>query len=130
MHLYFAQDIGNRHVSLLHGLGGSGKTQIALKFLHETQSDRWGLSLSMFIYSNIKVLAGSQMSFSLMPVQQTHSELGLKILPSHSPLEVIMRMPYTGCLLVTRSGYSYSTMQMIPNSICSISFLKAPMATS
>ncbi|KAJ7230940.1 hypothetical protein C8J57DRAFT_1582492 [Mycena rebaudengoi] len=41
MHLYFAQDIGNRHVSLLHGLGGSGKTQIALKFLHETQSDRF-----------------------------------------------------------------------------------------
>ncbi|KAJ7244023.1 hypothetical protein C8J57DRAFT_1725814 [Mycena rebaudengoi] len=41
MHLYFAQDIGNRHVSLLHGLGGSGKTQIALRFLHETQSDRF-----------------------------------------------------------------------------------------
>ncbi|KAJ7262958.1 hypothetical protein C8J57DRAFT_1719186 [Mycena rebaudengoi] len=96
MHLYFAQDIGNRHVFLLHGLGGSGKTQIALKFLHETQSDRWGLSLSMFIYSNVKVLAGSQMSFSLMPAQQTHSGLGLKILPSHSPLEVIMRMPYAG----------------------------------
>ncbi|KAJ7244007.1 hypothetical protein C8J57DRAFT_1476969 [Mycena rebaudengoi] len=41
MHLYFAQDIGNRHVSLLYGLGGSGKTQIALKFRHETQSDRF-----------------------------------------------------------------------------------------
>ncbi|KAJ7211807.1 hypothetical protein C8J57DRAFT_1200221 [Mycena rebaudengoi] len=41
MHLYFAQDIGNRHVSLLYGLGGSGKTQIALKFWHETQSDRF-----------------------------------------------------------------------------------------
>ncbi|KAJ7258260.1 hypothetical protein C8J57DRAFT_1472405 [Mycena rebaudengoi] len=41
MHLYFAQDIGNRHVSLLHGLGGSGKTQIALKFLHETQNNRF-----------------------------------------------------------------------------------------
>ncbi|KAJ7278926.1 hypothetical protein C8J57DRAFT_1465179 [Mycena rebaudengoi] len=41
MHHYFAQDVGIRHVSLLHGLGGSGKTQIALKFLHETQSDRF-----------------------------------------------------------------------------------------
>ncbi|KAJ7230937.1 hypothetical protein C8J57DRAFT_1147218 [Mycena rebaudengoi] len=41
MHHYFGQDIGSRHVSLLHGLGGSGKTQIALKFLHETQSDRF-----------------------------------------------------------------------------------------
>ncbi|KAJ7260254.1 hypothetical protein C8J57DRAFT_1471845 [Mycena rebaudengoi] len=41
MHEYFAQDIGNRHVCLLHGLGGSGETQIALKFLHETPSDRF-----------------------------------------------------------------------------------------
>ncbi|KAJ7260180.1 hypothetical protein C8J57DRAFT_1072445 [Mycena rebaudengoi] len=41
MHQYFAQDIGKRHVCLLHGLGGSGKTQIALKFLDESQSDRF-----------------------------------------------------------------------------------------
>ncbi|KAJ7254294.1 P-loop containing nucleoside triphosphate hydrolase protein, partial [Mycena rebaudengoi] len=38
---YFAQDIGNKHVCLLYGLGGSGKTQIALQFLHETQSNRF-----------------------------------------------------------------------------------------
>jgi hypothetical protein len=30
---YFSKDIGKRHVYVLHGLGGSGKTQIALKFL-------------------------------------------------------------------------------------------------
>ncbi|KAJ7839930.1 FabD/lysophospholipase-like protein [Mycena olivaceomarginata] len=30
---YFSKDIGRRHVYVLHGLGGSGKTQIALKFL-------------------------------------------------------------------------------------------------
>ncbi|KAJ7231952.1 hypothetical protein C8J57DRAFT_1480776 [Mycena rebaudengoi] len=41
MHHYFAQDVGNRHVCLLYGLGGSGKTQIALKFLDETSSDRF-----------------------------------------------------------------------------------------
>ncbi|KAJ7244014.1 hypothetical protein C8J57DRAFT_1725813 [Mycena rebaudengoi] len=41
MHHYFGQDIGIRHVSLLHGLGGSGKTQIALKFLHETPNNRF-----------------------------------------------------------------------------------------
>ncbi|KAJ7260272.1 hypothetical protein C8J57DRAFT_1638054 [Mycena rebaudengoi] len=41
MHQYFAEDVGNRHVCLLHGLGGSGKTQIALKFLNETQSNRF-----------------------------------------------------------------------------------------
>ncbi|KAJ7857860.1 hypothetical protein B0H13DRAFT_2574107 [Mycena leptocephala] len=30
---YFSKDIGERHTYVLHGLGGSGKTQIALKFL-------------------------------------------------------------------------------------------------
>ncbi|KAJ7309207.1 FabD lysophospholipase-like protein, partial [Mycena albidolilacea] len=29
----FSKDIGKRHIYVLHGLGGSGKTQIALKFL-------------------------------------------------------------------------------------------------
>jgi hypothetical protein len=40
MHQYFTKDIGQRHVCLLHGLGGSGKTQIALKFLAETDNAR------------------------------------------------------------------------------------------
>ncbi|KAJ7819623.1 hypothetical protein B0H14DRAFT_2372438 [Mycena olivaceomarginata] len=30
---YFSTDPGQRHTYVLHGLGGSGKTQIALKFL-------------------------------------------------------------------------------------------------
>ncbi|KAJ7888025.1 hypothetical protein B0H13DRAFT_1888574 [Mycena leptocephala] len=30
---YFSKDIGERHIYVLHGLGGSGKTEIALKFL-------------------------------------------------------------------------------------------------
>ncbi|KAJ7367477.1 hypothetical protein DFH08DRAFT_927988 [Mycena albidolilacea] len=30
---YFSKDIGTRHIYVLHGLGGSGKTQISLKFL-------------------------------------------------------------------------------------------------
>ncbi|KAJ7878262.1 FabD lysophospholipase-like protein, partial [Mycena leptocephala] len=33
---YFSKDIGERHIYVLHGLGGSGKTQIALKFLEMT----------------------------------------------------------------------------------------------
>jgi tRNA A37 threonylcarbamoyladenosine biosynthesis protein TsaE len=40
LHAYFSQDIGKRHVSLLHGLGGAGKTQICLKFLDETDKSR------------------------------------------------------------------------------------------
>ncbi|KAJ7282309.1 P-loop containing nucleoside triphosphate hydrolase protein [Mycena rebaudengoi] len=41
MHRYFSQDFGQRHVFLLHGLGGSGKTQIALRFLEETDTSRF-----------------------------------------------------------------------------------------
>ncbi|KAJ7878248.1 hypothetical protein B0H13DRAFT_2545696 [Mycena leptocephala] len=33
---YFSRDIGERHTYVLHGLGGSGKTEIALKFLDMT----------------------------------------------------------------------------------------------
>jgi hypothetical protein len=40
MHEYFSRDIGKRHISLLHGLGGSGKTQIALKFIDESVNSR------------------------------------------------------------------------------------------
>ncbi|KAJ7764178.1 hypothetical protein DFH07DRAFT_812156 [Mycena maculata] len=33
MEEYFNQDLGNQHIFLLYGLGGAGKTQIALKFI-------------------------------------------------------------------------------------------------
>ncbi|KAJ7823128.1 P-loop containing nucleoside triphosphate hydrolase protein [Mycena olivaceomarginata] len=35
MHQYFAQDTGKQHIYVLYGLGGAGKTQIALKFIEE-----------------------------------------------------------------------------------------------
>ncbi|KAJ6543183.1 hypothetical protein B0H10DRAFT_2181414 [Mycena sp. CBHHK59/15] len=41
MHDYFTWDVGKRHICLLHGLGGSGKTQIALKFLDESTASRF-----------------------------------------------------------------------------------------
>ncbi|KAJ7280093.1 hypothetical protein C8J57DRAFT_1712128 [Mycena rebaudengoi] len=41
MHAYFSQDIGERHVCLLYGLGGAGKTQICLKFLTESEKSRF-----------------------------------------------------------------------------------------
>ncbi|KAJ7727621.1 P-loop containing nucleoside triphosphate hydrolase protein [Mycena metata] len=33
---YFAQDIDTQHIYVLHGLGGAGKTQIALKFIQQS----------------------------------------------------------------------------------------------
>ncbi|KAJ7657075.1 P-loop containing nucleoside triphosphate hydrolase protein [Mycena rosella] len=38
MHQFFEQDLGKQHVFLLHGLGGAGKTQTALKFIQESSS--------------------------------------------------------------------------------------------
>ncbi|KAJ6521296.1 P-loop containing nucleoside triphosphate hydrolase protein [Mycena vulgaris] len=35
MHQFFSQDLDNQHIFLLYGLGGAGKTQIALKFIEE-----------------------------------------------------------------------------------------------
>ncbi|KAJ7120145.1 P-loop containing nucleoside triphosphate hydrolase protein [Mycena epipterygia] len=39
MHQYFMQTTGKQDIFLLHGLGGSGKTQIALKFIAESTSN-------------------------------------------------------------------------------------------
>ncbi|KAJ7743402.1 hypothetical protein B0H16DRAFT_1011417 [Mycena metata] len=37
MHHFFS-NTGRQHIYVLHGLGGAGKTQIALKFIHESSS--------------------------------------------------------------------------------------------
>ncbi|KAJ7850237.1 hypothetical protein B0H13DRAFT_54989 [Mycena leptocephala] len=37
MNQFFAQDIGKQHIYVLHGLGGAGKTQIALRFIDLSQ---------------------------------------------------------------------------------------------
>jgi hypothetical protein len=38
MHDFFEQDLDKQKIYLLHGLGGSGKTQIALKFIQKSAS--------------------------------------------------------------------------------------------
>ncbi|KAJ7657078.1 P-loop containing nucleoside triphosphate hydrolase protein [Mycena rosella] len=38
MHQFFEQDQGKQHIFLLHGLGGAGKTQTALRFIEESSS--------------------------------------------------------------------------------------------
>lgn len=37
MHRYFSDNIGERHIYVLYGLGGSGKSQIAYKFVGDCQ---------------------------------------------------------------------------------------------
>jgi hypothetical protein len=36
---YFSTDLGKRHIFVLHGLGGIGKSQIVLKFIQTCQAD-------------------------------------------------------------------------------------------
>ncbi|KAJ7895444.1 P-loop containing nucleoside triphosphate hydrolase protein [Mycena leptocephala] len=38
MHHFFNSNLGIQHIYVLHGLGGAGKTQIALKFINEQSS--------------------------------------------------------------------------------------------
>ncbi len=48
MHRYFDSDSKLQHVFVLYGLGGSGKSQIAFKFLQESQDDnRYGGSMNI-----------------------------------------------------------------------------------
>jgi hypothetical protein len=37
MHAYFSSDIGKRHIFVLYGLGGVGKSEISRKFIEECQ---------------------------------------------------------------------------------------------
>ena len=39
MRAYFSDNVGRRHVFVLHGLGGAGKSQISFKFVEECQVD-------------------------------------------------------------------------------------------
>jgi hypothetical protein len=38
MHGFFTSNMKIQHIYVLHGLGGAGKTQIALKFINESSS--------------------------------------------------------------------------------------------
>ena len=41
MHQYFNSGYKSQHVFVLHGLGGSGKSQLAFKFLDDAQINQW-----------------------------------------------------------------------------------------
>src|SRR5271170_5350971 len=72
MHIYFSENLGRRHVFVLHGLGGAGKSQIAFQFVEECRLDaetnRYAPSLRrmLAIESVHSAYLGSQKYFSLM----------------------------------------------------------------
>ncbi|KAJ7815459.1 hypothetical protein B0H13DRAFT_2293374 [Mycena leptocephala] len=65
MHAYFTQNIGHRHVSVLYGLGGAGKTQTGLKFVEE--SSRLGRFSTVF-FIDTSTLGTLKLSFQGLAV--------------------------------------------------------------
>jgi hypothetical protein len=53
MHEYFSTDIGKRHIFVLHGLGGVGKSEITLKFIEECQVDTKPSRFVFFFFFDI-----------------------------------------------------------------------------
>src|ERR1700722_2273572 len=89
MRKYFSTNSGKRHVFVLHGLGGAGKSQIAFKFVEECQVDaatsRYATSLRhIYMLPNKTVHSthlGFRKSFSLTPLQ---------LIPSLQTSEVLL----------------------------------------
>ena len=77
MSKYFAPNCESRHIFVLHGLGGSGKSQLAYKFLEDSQAggDKRYVSLNHQIiavhYLQFQSLASLTYSI-LMPPMSTH----------------------------------------------------------
>ncbi|KAJ7601347.1 acyl transferase/acyl hydrolase/lysophospholipase [Mycena rosella] len=82
---YFDADLGRRHILLLHGLGGSGKSQIAFKFVEQSE----------FRFSDIYLLDCTS--------QQT-LENDLITLALHNKLVNPQMIVYIGSLTSARNG--------------------------
>ncbi|KAJ6511062.1 hypothetical protein C8R45DRAFT_814430 [Mycena sanguinolenta] len=58
MHQFFIQDTGKQKIYVLYGLGGAGKTQIALKFIEELS---WSLTYIWFSFTDRLLIDASSM---------------------------------------------------------------------
>ena len=65
---YYDSNTKSRHVFVLHGLGGSGKSQLAFKFLHDCQaSNRYAsMGLSTTISCNLSNIISASQRFSML----------------------------------------------------------------
>ena len=89
MRTYFSNNLGKRHVFVLHGLGGAGKSQIAFKFVEEcqveAQASRCAPShrqICMLAIETIhSIYQGFRKSFSLTPLRLKPSPQTSEVLP-------------------------------------------------
>ena len=74
MHECFFNNSKSQRVFILYGLGGAGKTQIALKFVEMCQDDTVPRSVphhsSLGLIFDLWLCIGSQISILLMPAQR------------------------------------------------------------
>ncbi|KAJ7711370.1 P-loop containing nucleoside triphosphate hydrolase protein, partial [Mycena metata] len=82
MHQFFDTDSGNQHIYVLYGLGGAGKTQVALKFIEQSSlSDVFFVDTSKVetIDTGLKSIAvaksvGNSAQDALMWLQSSHDK--------------------------------------------------------
>ncbi|KAJ7819663.1 hypothetical protein B0H13DRAFT_2292150 [Mycena leptocephala] len=75
---YFSKDVGERHIYVLHGLGGSGKTEIALKFLDISRHQAPRFTKQFFINaSSLQTLDTALKNIAIAQKIGTSSEDGL-----------------------------------------------------
>jgi len=89
MHTYFSENFGKRHVFVLHGLGGAGKSQIAFKFVEECEVDA---AASRYVTSVRDIC--------MLPIETVHSTyLDFRKSSLLTPLQLIPSLQISEILL-------------------------------
>ena len=89
MHRYFSANLGKRHVFVLHGLGGAGKSQIAFKFVEECEVDA---AASRYVTSVRDIC--------MLPIETVHSTyLDFRKSSLLTPLQLIPSLQISEILL-------------------------------
>src|ERR1700761_9438359 len=116
---YFNNRKREQHIFVLHGLGGGGKTQTALKFVNRCQRERpkrrW-VSFSFDFFQSLCIISGFPKYFSSTRAPMALSTLIFQASLSPKALATHTRTHWTGFVVVRRNGYWYLTTQMTSNS--------------
>lgn len=134
MHAYFSSDIGKRHIFVLHGLGGVGKSEISRKFIEESQvgvkPSRCVESFYKYILHWVRPSEDFLMCILLTLPQRKLPPQILETSLLSMERVILQRTPFSGYLGRTKNGFLSSIMQTISHSIFEITSLPALSETS
>ena len=114
---YFDNDKLEQHIFVLHGLGGGGKTQTALKFVDRCQHEklhlpsRW-VPLPLESLQCLHIAIGFLKYFSPMRAPRALSKPTSQTLLSSRTRAAHTRIHWIGFVILKRNGCWCSTMQM------------------